>query len=241
MAAMGEAEGLLPLGLSEIDAVLGGGLALGALHDLAPAVPAQLGAATGFALALAALNVARGGQVLWIQTKFAGREAGLPYGLGLDLLGLPLPCLLSLRVAHPRDALWAFEEALKCRALAAVLAELPEAETATDLIATRRLALAARSGGGLGLLLRHRACAGASAAMSRWEIAAAPSAPDRYGGLGRTAFELSLTRNRRGRIGRWIVHWNHHERSFVPQALSFGLAAAAGHRPSDPQPLARIG
>jgi protein ImuA len=240
LAALDDGDCRLPLGVAEIDAALGGGLALGAVHDLAPAAPAQFGAATGFALVLAALNVARGGQVLWIQTEFAGLEAGLPYGPGLDLLGVPMSRLLSLRVARPRDALWAFEEALKCRAIAAVLAELPETGAAADLTATRRLSLAAR-GGGLGLLLRHRPSPSPSAAMSRWEIAAAPGTPDRFGGLGRTAFELSLIRNRRGRSGRWIVHWNHHERSFVPQALSLGLAAAAGHGSSDPQPFARAG
>ena len=64
--------------------------------------------------------------------------------------------LLILRVSRPLDLLWAFEEALKSRGLAAVLAELPESGAAADLTATRRLTLAARAGGGLGLLLRHR-------------------------------------------------------------------------------------
>ena len=55
-ASFGEAAGLFSLGLPEVDAALQGGLARGALHELAPAkpTPQQSGAITGFALALAA-------------------------------------------------------------------------------------------------------------------------------------------------------------------------------------------
>src|SRR5256885_923441 len=55
--------------------------------------------------------------------------------------------------------------------------------------ATRRLSLAAREGGALALLLRHRARPRRSAAATRWEIAAAPSLSDNYG-LGRPRFAL---------------------------------------------------
>src|SRR5947208_3355816 len=117
-----EGVGSLRLGVPALDAVLQGGLACGALHEFAPASPVQLGAASGFALAIASL------------------------------------------------------------------------------------------------------------------AAAAASAPDRFGGLGHTAFDLILDRNRRGRCGRWTLGWNHHERIF--QTLSLGLAAAARDR-SDDAMLAR--
>ena len=231
---LGAEEGSLRLGVPALDDALQGGLALGALHELAPASELQSGAALGFGLAVAALAAAgdrQPRQVLCIQTDYAALAAGTPYGLGLDGLGLAMDRLLILRVAHPRDALWACEEALKCPALAAVLAELPEAGVAADLTATRRLGLAAQASGGLGLLLRHRPYPLPSAAMTRWQIAAAVSAPDRFGGLGGTRFDLSLYRNRRGRCGRWIADWNHDERTFLPQALSLGMAATASDRP----------
>jgi protein ImuA len=210
------------------------------LHELAPASELQLGSAFGFGLAIAALAAADGRQVLCIATDYAVLEAGTPYGLGLDGFGLAMDRLLILRVAHPRDALWGFEEALKCPALAAVLAELPEAGVAADFTATRRLSLAAQAGGGLGLLLRHRPSPLPSAAMTRWQVAPALSTPDRFGGLGGSSFDLSLQRNRRGRCGRWITGWNHDERTFVPQALSLGVAATAGDRPDRANPLRRI-
>jgi protein ImuA len=228
---LGADEGSLRLGVPALDDALQGGLALGALHELAPVSELQLGAAFGFGLAIAALAATGGREVLCIQTDYAALAAGTPYGLGLDRLGLAMERLLILRVAHPRDALWAFEEALKCPALAAVLAELPEEGAAADLTATRRLLLAAQTGGGLGLLLRHRPCPLGSGAMTRWQVAAALSRPDRFGGLGGTSFDLALQRNRRGRCGRWIMGWNHDERIFVPQAVSLGVAEAAFDRP----------
>ena len=234
-------EELRPLGLPAVDAVLGGGLACAALHELAPAAPAQFGTAAGFALALAALHTAGGRSALLIQTDFAALEAGAPYGPGLDCFGLPMERLIVLRVPRPVDALWACEEALKSRGVAVVIAELPEAGEAADFTATRRLTLAARAGGGLGLLLRHRPLPIATAATTRWQVAAAPSAPDRFGGLGLTAFDLSLNRNRRGRCGRFIVCWDHHECLFLPQTLSVGVAAAADDGSIDPRPLARAG
>jgi protein ImuA len=222
-----------------VDAALGGGLACGALHELAPATSFHLAAASGFAIAAAARASGTRGEVLWIATDFAMGEGGGPYGPGLDRFGFPSARLLVLRVPRPADVLWAMEDALRCRALCCVIAELTGEGAEADLTATRRLSLAARDGvsdrvSGLGLLIRHRATAEPSAAATRWEIAAAPSLPDRLGGLvgglGRTRFDLSLRKNRRGPSGRWIIEWDHHERAFQ-SAVSVGVAAPAFDRP----------
>src|SRR5262245_37333689 len=71
-----------------IDAVLGGGLSCSALHELAPAAPIHLAAATGFAFALAARSARGRGETLWIATDFVTCEAGGPYGPGLERFGL---------------------------------------------------------------------------------------------------------------------------------------------------------
>ena len=227
----------LALGLSGIDHVLGGGLALGAMHEVTPSAALHLGAATGFTLALAMLAGAQRPTV-WIQTDFAAAEAGAPYGPGLDLFGLASERLVMLRVPHAIAVLWAMEEALKHRAPGAVIAEMTGDDA--DLTATRRLALAARHGGGLGLLLRHRATTDPSAAMTRWEVTSAAGPRDRFGGIGATTFALSLVRNRRGPAGRWTVSWNHHERAFVAAPVSRGVAETARDRPAR-APLVRAG
>jgi protein ImuA len=227
----------LAFGVDRIDAALDGGLAVGALHEFSPSVPLHLGAATGLALTLAA-RTDGSKQVLWVQTEFAGYEAGSLYGLGLAQLGLALDRVLMLRATNAAEALWAMEEALKCPALACVIAELPNDGPIADLTATRRLTLAARAGCGCGFLLRHRPSTLTNSAETRWEISATPGHPDRFGGLGRTAFIVSLTKNRRGPTGRWTVAWDHHERVF--SALSLGVVQAAFDR-SDRTPFTRAG
>jgi protein ImuA len=227
----------LALGAADADSMLGGGLSFGALHETAPERPGDFGAACGFTLALACLAAKDGGETLWIQTDFARYEGGALYGTGFDLFGLLSQRLLVLRARRAVDALFAMEEALKCRAVASVIAELPD--DSADLTATRRLSLAARDHCGLGLLLRHRSSSMPSAAMTRWNVAAASGPRDDFGGIGITNFLLSLVKNRRGPCGRWNVAWNHHACGFVPQSFadkadSLGVAAA----PADGSPLA---
>ena len=116
--------------------------------------------------------------MLWIGTDYAVTEGGGPYGPGLDLFGVASAQLVVLRVPKPVDVLWAMEEALRCRALSCVIAELTGEGAVADLTATRRLSLAAREGAsartsGFGLLVRHNATAVPSAAATRWQIAPA--------------------------------------------------------------------
>lgn len=226
---LGVASPPFAFGIRVIDEVLQGGLLSASLHEIAPATVRDFGAATGFAFALAARAAKSGGDTLCIQTDFAAIESGDIYGPGCDLFGLQTKQLLILKVSHPLDALWAMEEALKCRALASVIVELPHEGPVADLTATRRLTLAAREGGSLGFLLRHRPSSLTGSVETRWEVAAVPSRPDQFGGLGRTAFVLSLTKNRHGPAGRWPVVWNHYEGVF--SALSLGVAETAVDRP----------
>ena len=233
---------ILSLGVEGPDAALAGGLACGALHELAPTAPIHLAAATGFALALAARNSVQTkgrGETLWIATDYARSEGGCPYGPGLDLYGLPSARLTVLRVPRPVDALWAMEEGLRGRGLANVIVELTDDGAQADLTETRRLVLAAREGAGLGLLIRHRVTPAPSAAATRWHVSAARSRPDALGGLGATALDLSLVKNRRGPSGRWFVTWDHHERAFNT-AVPFALAPAALDR-QDRAPSVRAG
>ena len=230
-------EHMRPLGISALDSALGGGLSRQALHEIYPAAPIHFGAASGLALSLA---VRAGQATLWIQSDFAGRETGFPYAPGVDVFGLPAERLLVLRVPRAIDALFAMEEALKCRALGGIVTELTD-DGSADLTATRRLSLAARNGSTLGLLLRHCAPLATSAAATRFEITAAPSKHDGYGGLGVTTFQLSLVKNRRGPCGRWTLSWDHHDHVFRPAAHSLGLASAAGDRPDRTVRVARAG
>jgi protein ImuA len=216
----------LVLGAAAVDAALGGGLARAALHEVAAARPGDPAPALGFVLGVAARAAAFGGRVLWVVEGAAAGEAGALYGPGLDGFGLPARRLVVLAVRRPVDALWAMEEGLKTPGLAAVVAELLDGG-AVDLTASRRLSLAAGAGGGLGLLVAHRPAPGPSAAVTRWRAGAAAAAPDRHGGLGPPAVALTLTRNRRGPCGAFIIEWDSHAGRFADLAAARSALAGA--------------
>jgi len=169
----------LPL-TSALDSALGGGLADDALHEIAPAEPADGAAAMGFALALAARFLSqRPASALIVGEGFAAHEAGALYGPGLIAHGLPLSRLVFVQAPDAASAFWAMEEAPKCGAPAAVVGEIWNLK-GYSLAASRRLLLAARKGRTPALLILASAYGQAerisSAAETRFEIAAAPSA-----------------------------------------------------------------
>jgi protein ImuA len=240
------------LGIPVIDGVLGGGLGSGALHEIAAARETATAAATGFALALAARQMSASGRsaprngesvvsvlasgrnVIWIAEDLSRAEHGAPYGPGLDGIGIASERLITVAAARGRDVLWAMEEALRCRAVGVVIGELRPGSI--DQVATRRLALAAAAGGTLGLLLRTAPDETPSAAATRWIIGAAPfplsgRSEDRRHGIGPPRLTARLARNRRGRLGAWIVEWNSEERRFELATDSEPVAGAAFNRP----------
>jgi protein ImuA len=158
----GAAPAPLALGLPALDRHLGGGLPRGCLHEVAGAV--DDGAALGFCAALAG-RLAAGRPVLWSQP-----EADL-YAPGLAAVGLDPTRLILAAVPRPTDRLWAMEEGLRCKDLAAVVIELDE----LDVAAGRRLQLAAEAGKVTGLVLHPDGPrrAAASVAVTRWRVTSA--------------------------------------------------------------------
>jgi len=252
------AAGRLPLARA-LDPALGGGLADDALHEIAPAEPADGTAAMGFALALAARFLSRrpSGAIV-VGESFAEREAGAPYGPGLAAHGLPLSHLVFVQAPDAEAAFWAMEEALKSGAPAAVVGEIWNLK-GYSLAASRRLLLAARKGGAPALLVLASAYGQAdrlsSAAETRFEIAAAPSAkiPAAAGrdlpgpfacaarlvkarlGSGRAVDAAAgrLSRDQRSRLQNPVrLEWRSKERIFDDDpAISLSLAAESGDGP----------
>jgi protein ImuA len=213
-ARIADGPGTLPLGIAAIDAALGGGLARGALHEIAAAGEAHVAAAAGFALGLAP----SGARLIWIAEDMALAESGAPYGPGLDSFGLAPERLLTVAAVQRCDLLWAMEEALRCRAVGAVIGELRH--DAIDMVAVRRLSLAAAQSGALALLLRAAPPRDASTAATRWIASAAPH----------DCFAVQLTRNRRGPLGSWTLQWSDDDERFVPATHAQPVAAPAADR-----------
>jgi len=240
---------VISFGLAAIDAHLpAGGLAGGCVHEIAGDSDSDSGSATAFTAALAGrAQQLRRPPVVWIAPRIGRRES--LYGPGLAAFGLDPAALIVVRVpAHGRagaaQALWAMEEALRTPAVGAVCAEID----AVDLTASRRLQLAAEAGGTFGLLLRNTASSAAAptASVTRWRIAAAPSAPAWPVSLPEaTRWQVELLRARGGKPHHWLLEW-HHDPD-CDTAGGFALAAAPGDRPAMPAapkriaPLARTG
>jgi protein ImuA len=194
----GQKDAVLPFGLSAIDDALPWqGLPLASLHEIENAGAAgEEGAASLFlAGILARLTPAR--PVLWCLQR---TDLHAP---GLALAGLAAERLVLLRAPNERDLLWAMEEGLRSRALAAVVGEVD----ALSMPASRRLQLAAESTGVTGFVLHRSAMeAAASAAVTRWRIAALPSAPVAgEPGIGQPRWRVELLRCRGGMPKTWEV------------------------------------
>lgn len=185
---------VLPFGHAGLDAALpGGGLPLGALHEV---TGDAWGAAA--ALFLAGVLARLPGPVLWV---LARHDLFAP---GLAGAGLPPHRLLHAEMGEARHILPAMEEGLREPGLAGVVGELPGR---LALTATRRLQLAAGRSGSTAFLLRRplrgEALDEPSAALSRWRVLPAPQADAPW--LGRARWQVALWRVRGGAGGTWMV------------------------------------
>jgi protein ImuA len=169
----------------------------GGLPDLALIRPGRMHEATGAGRrAFTAVLAGRlSGPVLWVQESRLA-DSLCPQGLR------PFFDPARLVLARPTGSLAVLqvtEEALRSGAAPLVIAELAEA---ADLTASRRLQLAAASGGGgvRGLCLLPEARARPNAAETRWHCTPVPGP-----GGGRQLWEL--VKNKRGRLGVWEIAW----------------------------------
>lgn len=224
-------ERILPFGLNAIDAVLpAGGLALGALHEVAGAGP-QVEHATAATLFAAGLLARVPGEVLWVLQQ---RDLHPP---ALAAVGLTPERVVYVHARQPRSVLLVVEEGLRHCCLAGVVGEFAGA---LGLTASRRLQLAAGRSGVTAFLLRRSRCfddpalRAPSAAATRWRIATEPSGPavpraPETPGLGVPRWRLDLLRCRGGEAHSWIVE------AFDATGRCT-LLADMGHRPAAPQP-----
>ena len=229
----GDVHGLskVALGHKAADAMLCGGLALAAVHEVF-AEGHQGAAATGFLAAIAG-RISPRKPLVWVRQDFAEMESGALSPNGLCELGLDPRLLVTVRAADVEAALRTTADALACDALGAVVLETFGEARQLDLVASRKLTLAAQSSGVTALLLRVGASPAPSTAETRWIVRAAHSPPaSPWSAWGAPVFDAQLVRNRHGPVGRWIMEWKCDECQFrEPAAYPQPVAAAPAHRP----------
>jgi protein ImuA len=231
-----------PLGHAGADAVLKGGIALGAMHEVFAGAGGQAAAATGFALGLTR-RITQGKRfVLWVRQDFSALESGDLSMSGFAELGLDPRHLVVVRAPTAEIVLRTAADGLACNALGAVVAEIWGETRAFDLVASRKLTLAAGESGVTALMLRLGAAPQASTAETRWIVRAAHSPPVAdWQGWGWPSFDAELARNRHGRTGRWLMEWTSDEYLFRERAAHpQRLAAAPADRPLPPPAAAKL-
>lgn len=220
----GNRSACLPFGIEAIDCRLAaGGLATGALHELAGASnsPNDDAAATLFGAGLAARALGKSGIVLWALRR---RDLFAP---AMAQAGLAPDRLIYAECDSDQDVLAVMEEGLRHGGLAVVVGEIARA----TMTATRRLQLVAEDKDTMALMLRcwrkgdEDLLAAPSAAATRWRIGCMPSQELPTQGIARPRWRIELVRQRGGQPHHWIMEG-------TDEAGCLALPAGSSHRPA---------
>jgi protein ImuA len=241
---------VLPFGIPAIDQRLpDGGLALGALHEVAGGGNGAIDGAAA-ALFVAGIAARTRGRVLWCVTR---QDLFAP---AIAQAGLKPDRVIYVEAGDEKTVLACCEEGLReHNGLGAVIGEVAR----LSMTASRRLQLAAEGSGAIGIVIRrlpafHRTRGkGApakgsaereptgdfghpTAAVTRWRVSALPSTPLPVRGIGRARWRLELIRCRGGEGACFDVEaCDAQGRLAVPADLVHGPGQAA----TGPQRAAR--
>jgi protein ImuA len=188
---------MLPFGIDAIDQALpGGGLALGAVHEITE--QGSDGARASLSALFAAGVLARiPGPVIWC---LHSRDLFAP---ALARVGLHPDRVIYCETWKDAEVLPAMEEGLRHGGLAGVVGELVR----LPLMPSRRLQLAAEASGVVAFALRRSGSARdeANACFSRWCVSPSPSGPMVDLAMGRARWHLDMLRCRGAESHSWTV------------------------------------
>lgn len=148
----------------------------GILHEVFVDEQRNGTAALGFAFGLARGLVGGGRQaIVYLQLADQTQEIGVPYAMGFSSFGIDPDRLVLAQVGTLTELLWAIEEAVACRAVAGVIADVIGHSKGLDFTVSRRLSLRSTAGGSSIFMLRYGREREASAAKLRWHVLPEPS------------------------------------------------------------------
>ena len=200
-------------GLGPVEAAFPGGVfPTGAIHEVLNLEAEHTGATGGFIAGLLSVLMASGSSCLWISTS---RKLFPP---ALKAFGVEPDRIIFIDLQREKDVLWAVEEALKCKGLAAVVAELRE----LGFTQSRRLQLAVEQSRVTGFILRNDPLKlGTTACVARWQVRPVPSeTEDGLPGVGYPRWRVELLKARNGNPGTWTVEWSAEGFNVMPEAVT---------------------
>jgi protein ImuA len=170
-----------------------------AIHEFIAAGAEDVAASGGFISGILASLMDSGGATIWIspyRTLFPPALAA--FGVAPDKI-------IFIDLEKEKEILWAMEEALKCKGLAAVVGEITE----LSFTASRRLQLAVEESKVTGFIIRQNPRAiNITACVARWKITSLPSeAADDLPGVGFPRWNAELLKIRNGKPGKWEIEF----------------------------------
>jgi protein ImuA len=216
----------------------------GILHEVFADTARDSGASLGFALAVSrSLMAPQRPAILVVQAVADSQEKGVVYGGGIVSLGLDPERIILCRPETPIELLWAIEEAIACRAIAAVIADIGDKVRALDFTASRRLSLRAASSGSSVFLLRTGRDREATAAQLRWRVEPSVSGEKEFDprASGPPRWRVALEK---GRLGskrdplEWMLDWTEDGFALVKSQTRAGIARRGAAPLSGTEPSA---
>ena len=171
----------------------------GAIHEFIAAGAEDAAASSGFITGILASLMDSSGVTIWISSYRT------PFPPALATFGLAPDKIIFIDLKKEKEILWAMEEALKCKGLAAVVGEITE----LSFTASRRLQLAVEESKVTGFIIRRNPRAiNITACIARWKITSLPSEPaDNLPGVGFPRWNAELLKIRNGKPGKWEIEF----------------------------------
>ncbi|HOZ80380.1 MAG TPA: Error-prone repair protein ImuA [Ferruginibacter sp.] len=191
----------LDAGLGPINnAFPGNSFPLGAIHEFISLNAEAATASCGFIAGIISSLMRNRGALLWISTS---RNIFPP---ALQSFGIAPDKIIFIDLKKDKEVLWAMEEALKCKGLAAVVGEIKE----LDFTASRRLQLAVETSKSTGFILRKNPThILTTACVTRWQISSIKSELETgMPGVGFPRWNVELLKVRNGKPGTWQVEFS---------------------------------
>lgn len=174
----------------------------GAIHEFISATPAASAATTGFIAALLNTLMKSNPCCIWVNLH---RKVFPP---ALKVFGIDPDRVIFIDAGSEKEALWVIEEALKCKAIGAVVGEIKE----LDFTQSRRLQLAVENSRVTGFIHIHRLYPRSihpNACVARWQIEPLNSlTKDGLPGTGFPRWQVELLKIRSGLPGCWQLEWS---------------------------------
>jgi protein ImuA len=180
-----------------------------AVHEFICHEPQEIAVTGGFIAALVASFYETAGTIIWIS------PAKNIFPATLQLFNIDPSRMIFIHPKGAKECLWVMEEALKCRGLHVVIAEMNE----LSFVHSRRFQLAVENSKVTGFIMNMKpGREDTTACVSKWKIKSLPSeTSDELPGVGHPRWNVALTKMRNGKTGNWELEWVNGKLKQVPQ------------------------